>query len=126
MGGRRTRKHKTRKHKRKTRRGGAAFPSFGSTVTGANGQPAGASFTAISTAGTAPYAASSYNGAPSTSSGYEGQGGRRRSRRSRRSRRHRMRGGTGGEGVGYGFRGEVGDTNWPIADRSIAPTTTHV
>jgi hypothetical protein len=123
MGGRRTRKHKTRKHKRKTRRGGAAFPSFGSTVTGANGQPAGASFTAVGTAGATHYAASSYNGAPSTSSGYEGG---RRSRRSRRSRRHRMRGGTGGEGVGYGFRGEVGDTKWPIADRSLAPTTSHV
>jgi hypothetical protein len=40
--------------------------------------------------------------------------------------RRRMRGGTGGEGVGVGFRGEIGGTRWPIAERSPAPTTTHV
>jgi len=94
----RTRRSRTRRYR--TRRGGAAFPSFGGPVLGQGGQPAGASFAGTSVAGTEPVLV----------------GGRRR----------RMRGGTGGEGVGVGFRGEVGGTAWPIAARTPAPTTTHV
>lgn len=97
---RRSRTKRSRTRRSRTRRGGAAFPSYGGPVLGQGGQPAGAAFTGTSVAGREAVVV----------------GGRRR----------RMRGGTGGEGVGVGFRGEVGGTPWPIAERSPAPTTTHV
>jgi hypothetical protein len=96
---RRSRTKRSRTRRSRTRRGGAAFPSYGGPVLGQGGQPAGAVFTGTSVAGKEAVVV----------------GGRRR-----------MRGGTGGEGVGVGFRGEIGGTRWPIAERSPAPTTTHV
>jgi hypothetical protein len=114
MGGRRrSKKSKSRKN-RKTRRGGAAPPSFEGAIRGADGQPAGAAFTAVSTAGLHPVAGSSYSGAPSTAAGYSG-GRRSRKHRHRRHRSRRMRGGSDGSRVFTEFRGESIGANAPSA-----------
>ena len=130
-GGRRRHTKKSKKHSRRrhTRRGGAAFASAGQPVLGQGGQPAGLEFSAVGVSGQTPYAASSYNGAPSTANGYSG--GRRRSRRGRKSRksRHRMRGGGGtgaggdaGSRIATEFRGPVSGVNWGVAERGAVYT----
>jgi len=115
MGGRRrSKKSKSRKN-RKTRRGGFAPASFEGAVRGADGQPAGAAFTAAGVSGShVNMNASNYGGAPSTAAGYSG-GRRSRKHRSRKHRSRRMRGGSDGSRVFTEFRGESIGGNAPSA-----------